>query len=88
MRILKQVEGGMSVTNLCLEYRTSIASFYKWRSKSRKISCDNESENISGTLKVGQRSEVSSLITSSQESHSRMPTWNATTELFVMNSWR
>jgi len=33
MRILKQVEGGMSVTDLCREYRTSIASFYKWRSK-------------------------------------------------------
>ncbi len=60
----------------------------EWRGKPRKIRCDNKPENISGTLKVGQKIEVSSLITSSQENHNRMPTLNATAELFGMNGGR
>lgn len=37
---------------------------------------------------VGQKIEVSSLITFSRESHNKMPTWNAITGPFGMNGWR
>ena len=33
MGILKQAEGGVPVTELCLEHGMSSASFYKWRAK-------------------------------------------------------
>lgn len=33
MQILKQAEGGVSVSELCREHGMSSASFYKWRSK-------------------------------------------------------
>jgi len=33
MGILKQAEGGVSVSELCREHGMSSASFYKWRSK-------------------------------------------------------
>ena len=33
MAILKQVEGGVPVSELCREHGMSSASFYKWRAK-------------------------------------------------------
>jgi len=33
MRILKQAESGVPVSDLCREHGMSSASFYKWRSK-------------------------------------------------------
>ena len=33
VKILKQAESGVPVTELCREYGMSSASFYKWRSK-------------------------------------------------------
>ena len=33
MTILKQAEGGVLVSELCLEHGMSSASFYKWRAK-------------------------------------------------------
>lgn len=33
MQILKQAEGGVSVSELCREHGMSSASFYKWRSR-------------------------------------------------------
>ena len=33
MGILKQAEGGVPVSELCLEHGMSSASFYKWRAK-------------------------------------------------------
>lgn len=33
VKILKQAESGVPVTELCREYSMSSASFYKWRSK-------------------------------------------------------
>ena len=33
LSILRQVEGGVSVPELCREHGMSSASFYKWRAK-------------------------------------------------------
>ena len=33
LRILKQAESGVPVSNLCREHGMSSASFYKWRAK-------------------------------------------------------
>ena len=33
MGVLRQVEGGMSVADVCREHVISSATFYKWRSK-------------------------------------------------------
>jgi putative transposase len=33
VRILKQVEGGRTATEVCREYGVSSATYYKWKSK-------------------------------------------------------
>jgi len=49
MSILKQAEGGVPVTEVCLEHGMSNASFYKWLSKFAGMRCTSDYALVSNT---------------------------------------